>query len=317
MLILIDGNNLAYRCRHVFSLSNKGVDVSVTYGFLRVLGSLINHFHATSVIVAWDGGVPEFRRQAVPEYKANRHHDDEDGYHDFLRQMQELTDYALPMMGVLSVQNYGSEADDLLYHAAKISLDENVVVTSDKDLFQAVGDKTSVWNPAREKLYTLKNFEKEVGISKANYIDWRAIQGDPSDNIPGIHGIGEKTATKLFQEWGTLTGIVNAATGKNPKGKLTGAVADRILTFGFDKIIKNVYIMALYADRTGAKMSLLSTVEEWTPADKIRVKKYLMRNAFTSLLESSFLGAISKLRRPELNQDVRIPVICQRRYPVV
>jgi DNA polymerase-1 len=317
MLVLIDGNNLAHRCRHVFSLSNKGIDVSVTYGFLRVMGSILHHLKGTSVIVAWDGGVPEFRRQTVPEYKANRHHDDEDGYHDFLRQIHELSDYVLPMAGVLSVRNHGSEADDLLYHAAKISLEENVVVTSDKDLFQAIGDMTSVYNPSREKLYTKDNFEREIGVSLANYVDWRAIQGDPSDNIPGVYGVGEKIATRLFQDWGNLTSIVNAAAGRHPKGKLSGKVADSILSFGFEQIIKNVYITALYADRTGAKLALLSALEDWTPADKTRLKKYLMRNAFSSLLDPSFLGTISKLKKPTLRNDIRVPVVCQRRTPVL
>lgn len=311
--LIIDGNNLAHRCRHVFSLSNKGVDVSVTYGVLHNINALVKKFHPTSIIVGWDGGVPEFRRKTVPEYKANRDHGDPVEYDNFLRQTCELHDYAFPMMGIISVRKPGAEADDLIYHASRILEGDHIIVTGDKDLLQAVNQDTQVFVPGKDLLVNLDNFEEIAGIDKASYIDWRALQGDSSDNIAGVTGIGEKTATKLFHEFKTLTNITNAALGHYPgPEKLTDKIAASIVTFGFERIAKNIYITALYADRVGARKAIVQGMDCFHPADHTRVKKYLLRNAFVSLMESLPAG-LSRLECPRLRTDVRVPVVCEAR----
>lgn len=312
LLLIIDGNNLAHRCRHTFSLSNRGVDVSVTYGFIRVLNSLMTKYKPTSVIVCWDGGVPEFRKKAVPEYKSDRHKDDDPfEYDDFLRQMQELSDYVLPMMGIINARKIGAEADDLMYHASRMYVGNSIIVTSDKDLLQAVSDNVSVYNPSKDTLYIPELVEEEFGIPLEQFIDWRAIQGDSSDNIPGIRGIGEKTATKLFNMYGSLTSIVNAALGINP---LYPPVSDKlrtgILMFGFDRISKNILITALYADRVGARASILEAVDDYMYPDKLRVKKYFMSNGFVSLMDGTFFSNITALEKPVFScKNIRIPTI--------
>ncbi len=319
MLLLIDGNNLAHRARHVFSLSNKGVDVSVTYGVIRIISSLISKYDPTSVMVCFDGGTPEFRKRFVPEYKANRHKDEDPmAWEDFNRQMNELSDYALPLMGMAVARKLGAEADDLLYHASRMYNGNSLIVTNDKDLLQAVSEKTSVLNPSKEVIVTLDNFEEVTGISKNLYVDWRAIQGDGSDNIPGVPGIGEKTATKLFKEFGSLSNIINATLGHHPTLKLEGKLGANIASFGIDRIAKNVYVTALYADRVGAKQAVLDAVYNYKQADKDRVKKYLMRNGFVSLMEGKFYRSIMKLEVPEFDHtNIRIPVVINRRIALV
>lgn len=315
--LIIDGNNLAHRCRHVFHLSNKGVDVSVTYGMLHNISSLISRFQPESIIVCWDGGIPEFRRKAVPDYKANRDHGDPLEYDNFLRQVDELCDYALPLMGIVSVQRCGIEADDLLYHASRIFRGDHLIVTGDKDLFQAVNSVTDVYSPSKETVIDMANFEEVVGVKREDYIDWRALQGDSSDNIAGVPGIGEVTATKLFKEFGTLTNITNAASGHYPgPEKLSPKIATSIASFGFDRICKNIYITALYADRIGSRFALTQAVSQWHPANKDSVKKYLMRNAFVSLMDG-LPFASTKLRPPRIMRDVRIPLVCETRNPVL
>ena len=317
MNLIIDGNNLAHRCRHVFSLSNKGEDVSVKYGFLRVLQSLIRRFKPTSVIVCWDGGTPEFRRLHVPEYKIHRDHGDPVDYADFLRQIDELITYALPMMGVINARRPGAEADDLIYHASRMLVDDCVIVSSDKDLFQAIADGVQVFNPARETLYDAEILKEEIGVDITKYVDWRAIQGDGSDNIPGVPGIGEKTATKLFQQWGSLSSIINAALGVSPKGSIEGKIGDNIRSFGWDRISKNVYVMALYADRVGARRAVLHACDGYSPCSIKMVKRYLLKNTFISLVDSSFLGPISKLVKPKIRtKGLRMPVVPFKRKPV-
>jgi 5'-3' exonuclease len=200
-----------------------------------------------------------------------------------------------------------------MYHAARMSREPAVIVSTDKDMLQAVTNKVSVLNPTKEIMYTPEIISKEFGIDVKTIVDWRALQGDSSDNIPGVQGIGEKTATKLFQEYGTLTSIVNAALGHHPTHNMTGKIKDNILAFGFERIVKNISITALYADRVGARKAILESLEMFVPADKIRVKKYFMRNAFVSLLEGSFFNSISKLEKPRMRRkNLRIPIILSK-----
>jgi DNA polymerase-1 len=317
--LLIDGNNMAYRAKYTFNLSHKGVDVSVIYGVLRMINSLANKFEPSSIIVCWDGGIPEFRRQALPEYKANRHRDDDPlEYEDFLRQIQSLEMYTLPLLGVISARKDGAEADDLIYHASRIISGDIIIVTSDKDLLQAINMRTKVYSPNKDIVYTEEIVMDEFGISVEDYVHWRAIQGDSSDNISGVKGIGEKTATKLFNEFGSLTGIVNKALGINPReGNISDRLKDNINEFGFQKLTANVKVMALYADRVGAKMEIIRAVERWRPSNKDRIKHYLMRNAFASLMNGDFYYSMTLLDRPRILTDgIRCPAVAPKRVPV-
>jgi DNA polymerase-1 len=320
-VLLVDGNNMAYRAKYAFNLSNKGMDVSISYGMLRMLKKLMEKFEPSSVIVCWDGGVPEFRRQAVPSYKANRHLDDDPLERDnFITQVQELDLYAFPLMGIVSARRIGAEADDLLYHASRIMADSDVIiVTSDKDLLQSINGWVSVYAPNKDKLYTADNIEDELDIPLSQYIDWRAVQGDSSDNIPGVKGVGEKTATKLFKTYGSLTGIVNMALGINPNTdkKMTERMKENINDFGFERLSANVKVMALYADRVGARMEIINAVNKWKPANKTRIKRYLMNNAFASLMDGKFYHLLLDLDKPSMILDgVRCPAIYPKRVPV-
>ena len=317
--LLVDGNNMAYRAKYAFSLSNKGEDVSVSYGMLRMIKKLIEQFEPKSVIVCWDGGIPEFRREALPCYKANRHKDDDPlEYESFITQVRELDTYTFPLMGIVSARRDGAEADDLLYHASRIIEGDSIIVTSDKDLLQAINESVSVYTPNKDILYTFDNVEDMIDIPMSYYIDWRAIQGDSSDNIPGVKGVGEKTATKLFQDYGTLTGIVNAALGLNPiDKKLSPKLSDNIKEFGFEKIAANIKVMALYADRVGAKMEIIQAIKRCKPSNKDRIKRYLMNNAFVSLMDGDFYYALTELECPQVNlQNKRCPVVAPKRIAI-
>lgn len=314
LLIAIDGNHLAYRCKYTFSLSNKGVDVSITYGFLRVMNSIINKFRPTSVMVGWDGGIPEFRRQAVPSYKISRHvNDDPEERANFYRQIDDLHDYALPLSGVMSVRRIGAEADDLVYHASRMFEGDTIIVTGDSDLVQAITGNVSLFVPSKDKLITQDDVFEEYGIELSNFVHWKALKGDSSDNIPGVPGIGDKTASKLFEEFGELTAITNAAAGRNPKGKLTGKLADNINAFGLDRIAKNVYVIALYADRVGARKSLWEVSKSPNVKNKSMLKGYMMRNSFASLLASDYIANIAKLEYPVFKDSMRCPSILVNR----
>lgn len=311
MLLLIDGNNLAHRCKHTFSLSNRGKDVSVVYGCLKVLGSLIEKFAPTSVMVCWDGGTPEFRRQKLPAYKANRTKGDPLEYENFIRQVRELADYVFPISGIVSVRKRGAEADDLLYHASRLHDGPSIIVTTDADLLQAVCAGVDVYSPTKAKLYDQAVIKRLYGVVPSTLPHMKALMGDSSDNIAGVRGIGEKTAIKLFQQFGSLSGIVNAALGCNPEGKLTDALGRNISNFGMDRLATNVAIISLHADRVGARMAILDATEDFHYANKTSLKKYFMRNAFVSLMGSGFIGIVGKLVKPAMvPYGLRVPVVC-------
>lgn len=317
MLLVVDGNNLAYRVKYTHDLTHPITkeDVSVSYGVLRVLWSLLNKFgDAKSVVVAWDGGIPEYRRKAVPEYKAARHENDDPYEREIFYKQMNWLHSVLPSFGVLSVKRSGCEADDIMYHAAVLYDGDAMIVSSDKDMLQTLSDTVNVYRPSADKIVDAETLELEAGIKVEQYVEWRAIQGDGSDNIPGVVGIGPKTATKLFQDWGTVEKIIEAAEN----GDLTDAKAAAILEFGYDRIVNNIRAMRLDVDLSGAKQALLEHLGYYSRAKPKEFAQHLKAQAFVSLwTESDFKKSMMKLVKPKFNlTGVRIPTVLVRRIPV-
>jgi 5'-3' exonuclease len=272
-------------------------------------------FKAAAIVICWDGGIPEFRRQAIPEYKSGRYQDeDPNAYEDFLRQVRELQNVAIPLSGMVNVHKHGVEADDFMYHASRMIDGEVIIITTDRDLLQCATDRVFIWHPTKNMLYNPRIIEQEFGIPMRGIVDWRAIQGDSSDNIAGVTGIGEKTATKLMQEFGDLCGIYNAAMGRNPKGKLSEKLSAAIVTFGWDRLVKNIKVTALYADRVGARQAIEKAIGNYRLLDDDKFIDYLYKNAFMSLADGNFVGNLRKLRKPILMGDYeeRFPLVVKR-----
>ena len=318
MLLIFDGNNFAYRAKYSMSLSHPStnMDVSVTFGVLKAITATIKKFKPDSVIVAWDGGIPKFRRESTPSYKVNRkasRDDDPDDWKDFLRQMKELEEI-LPIFGIIPTRKRYCEADDLMYHAAKMYNGNSIIVTTDKDLLQAVDGNVSVYAPTKDILYTPRLLEEEIGLPINKYIDWRAIQGDKSDNIAGVKGIGEKTATKFLRQFGTLTNLIHVVD--NNGGGISDKMKEAINEFGWDNIVKNIYTMTLAYDRVGAKLEILEAVEYFELWNRKKVKQYLISQAFMSLLEPDVMRVLSNLKKPDMDYEHhRIPVIQEVKWP--
>jgi 5'-3' exonuclease len=270
-------------------------------------------YRPTSVIVAWDGKVPKFRRQLVPEYKANRHADEDPEVRaDFYRQMDELHNYALPRMGIMSVRKNYIEADDLLYHASVISWhDENIIVTADKDLLQAISVTTKVLNPAKNKLYGVSEFEEEFGFELSKFVWWKSLQGDGSDNVPGVDKVGEVTAVKLIKEHESILSMFSDIE----TGKFTGKISEHVRDFGYERLVKNYKVMNLSEDRTGARFLMYNELEYYMSCNRDVLKRYFLRNAFVSLLDS-LPKMCSDLTCPKFNMFVRYPIVEIERTPV-
>lgn len=318
-VLLVDGDNLAHRCRHVFNLTNKGKDVSVLFGFLKVLQANARKFKANAILIAWDQGAPSYRRKRIPSYKANRSRDDDDTWEEFLLQKDELMDI-LPYFGVVSVSNWRTEADDLLYHTSRVVHPDwhCIVMSNDKDLLQAVDYHTSVVN-GKDELINLKNFEAEVGVQRKHYLVYKALIGDSSDNLPGAFGIGEVTAKKLVAAYdGSTAGMINAANGNNPEGKwMTDSVGEKLRKFGLSGFANHMAVMRLDYDQCGARNAVLDEVNYWLPYDHRIVKQYLLKYGFVSLADGWFYDTFKELKKPVLDTEtVRYPVVIGDRRPV-
>jgi len=209
-VLIIDGLNTFIRVFSVIPTTNDdGIHVGGIVGFLRSIGYTINMFQPTRVIIVFDGkGGSSRRRKIYPEYKQNRKTkyrvnrtydfaSQEDEKQNMIMQLQRVVEYLdlLPVT-VLSYDNI--EADDTIGYLCKQVLKESevVVMSTDKDFLQLANGKTKIWSPTKKKLYDEEAVFEEFGITAKNYIWYRVIDGDKSDNISGVKGLGLKTIRK-------------------------------------------------------------------------------------------------------------------------
>ena len=205
-LLIIDGNSIANRAFYgIRPLSNKaGVPTHAATGFLNIYLKLIKQFAPEAVCVAFDVRKPTFRAEIYPEYKANRK-----GMPDDLAAQMPYIKEIMTALGVKVIECEGYEADDILgtlSNATSAKGHECVLATGDRDAFQLVNEKVSV-NLAKtndDTIFTPEKIRETYGIEPAQMIDVKALMGDSSDNIPGVKGIGEKSAHELIKKFGSI-----------------------------------------------------------------------------------------------------------------
>ena len=222
-VMLIDGNSLTYRA--FFALptdltTTSGQVTNAVLGFTTMLTYLLREQRPDSIIVAFDRPEPTFRHERIPTYKANR-----DAAPDILRQQMGLVRQVLDVLHITTVEAPGFEADDIiatLAEQAKSAGHQVTIVTGDRDAYQLVDDplvrvlynKRGVSDYA---LYDEAGIEERTGVTPADYTQYAAMRGDNSDNLPGVPGVGEKTAAKLIKKYGGLDGIFAHLDEQTPK----------------------------------------------------------------------------------------------------
>jgi DNA polymerase I len=221
-LALIDGNSIAYRAFYALpeDLATKSGQVTnAVFGFTRMLIRLIKDHHPEAVAVAWDVSRETFRTESYPEYKANRLKAP-----DHFRSQLPLMDEVLGALHITQLREEGYEADDIIASLTKRAVDEGwevLIVTGDRDAFQLVGGPVKVLYTRRGISDTVLADEDWVtdryGISPSQYVEYAALRGDTSDNLPGVPGVGEKTAAKLIAEYGSIDGVFGAVGDQTPK----------------------------------------------------------------------------------------------------
>jgi len=210
-LILIDANALVHRAFHALPplTTRSGELVNAVYGFASVLLKVINEMKPDYIAAAFDLAAPTFRHIEYEEYKAKRPKAPDELYEQIPRAKEVLKAFSIPVM-----EKEGFEADDLIGTLAKKFTKQGVetlIVTGDLDTLQLVNDKIKIFTLKRgltdTVIYGKKEVEERYGLKPNQMIDYKALRGDPSDNIPGVRGIGEKGACALLKDFGTLENI--------------------------------------------------------------------------------------------------------------
>lgn len=222
-LIIIDGNALIHRSFHAIPPTLRTKDgrlVNAVYGFTSFLLKALNEFHPEFVVLTLDMKGPTFRHEAYAEYKATRVKAPDELYEQIPLVKEVAVAFNIPIFELS-----GFEADDLIgticTQAHKEKNLEKIIITGDLDTLQLVNDRTKVYTMSRGLsdcvLYNDDKVRERFNLNPDQIIDYKALRGDPSDNIPGVKGIGEKTAIELLNDFKTLDGVYKAAEKSNPK----------------------------------------------------------------------------------------------------
>ena len=222
-VMLVDGNSLVYRAFFAVPedmTTASGQVTNAVYGFTRMLLTLLRDHQPDRVGVAFDRREPTFRHERESSYKANREETPE-----ALRQQMGIVRQLVDTLGIAAVDHVGVEADDVIATLATQARDQGenvIVVTGDRDAYQLVEDphvrvlynKRGVSDYA---LYDEAGMEERTGVKPSDYVAYAALRGDPSDNLPGVNGVGEKTAAKLINAYGSIDELYQHVADQTPK----------------------------------------------------------------------------------------------------
>lgn len=311
--LLIDAHAIIHRAYHAFPpniSTRKGTQVNAVYGFTSILLGVLKKFDPKYVICAFDSKGPTVRHKKFEEYKATRKKPDDEMIEQIPIIHRIVKAFNIPIF-----MKQGYEADDILgtlVNEEDTDELEKIIVTGDQDIFQLVDEGTEVFLSgtkfSKSKLYGIKEVKDKFGFSPDFVIDYKALKGDPSDNIPGIKGVGDKTAKKLIGNFGHLDDIyknLEKVESKSVRNKLEKAEDTAYLSKELATIIKNVPIRFKLND---------AELKDFDPEE---VKKIFVELEFKSLMrkipESNHqvpLGE-SKKKLPSFsqNQPSLIPMV--------
>ena len=217
-LILVDGSGYIFRAFYALPPMSRedGTPVNAVFGFTSMLLKLSEDMEGENILVVFDAARTTFRNAIYKEYKANRSEPPEELVPQF-----DLIKKATTAIGLKSLEVENYEADDIIATYVKIAKKENIetlVISSDKDLMQLIQDGVSLYDPMKNIKIGPEAVLEKFGVSPDKVIDVQALAGDSSDNVPGVPGIGVKTASQLINEYGSLEKLLdNASSIKQEK----------------------------------------------------------------------------------------------------
>jgi len=236
-LLIIDCNSLIHRAYHALPplTTKKGELVNAVYGFLLVFFRAIKEFRPTYIAACFDFPGLTFRHKKFKEYKAKRPPTPKELYQQIPKVKEILKGFNVPIF-----EKEGFEADDIIGTIARSSQEkpissktETVIVSGDLDTLQLIGSSTRVYALKRGVkdifLYDEKEVQKKYGLFPQQILDFKALKGDPSDNIPGVLGVGEKTATELIKKFGSLENLYKKIQIPNPRIQIPNKLKEKLL----------------------------------------------------------------------------------------
>ncbi len=310
-LYILDANALLHRTWHAIRpLTNpEGLVVNCVYGMMMSALKLIDEHHPDSFVACWDTEAPTFRHEAYVEYKANRKQKEDELY----AQIPWIKE-GFAALGIESLELDGYEADDLIgtlaVRAKKKGWDVTIV-TGDRDALQLIGKGIRVLafkkGLSETKIYDEAAVQEEYGLSVEQFLEYKAMRGDASDNIPGIKGIGEKGATDLLQTYGTIKGVMKAAHDK--KSKLSDSIRKKLL----DAEKEIPLLMNLVTIDTDVPIKWMPEVETF-PKDKDALLSFLHRMGFRSLI-GKIPGAEKVTKEMKMKEEKPVNKISKKSLP--
>jgi len=207
-LFIIDAYGFIFRAYHAQKelKTSSGFPVNAIYGFTSMLMKVLSDFNPKYLVAVFDGGGKNFRHDMFPDYKANRPSAPED-----LKIQFPIAREVVDILGIKHVERYGFEADDLIATIAskyKDRVGQIVIISSDKDLMQLIDDKVCFYDALKQKYIKSDDVVEKFGVLPVEVLDYLAIVGDSSDNIPGVKGLGPKAAVELIKEYGNIDSIL-------------------------------------------------------------------------------------------------------------
>jgi len=284
-LLIVDGHAYAYRAFHAIRqlTSPTGAPTNAIYGFIKMLGKMQAQLIPSHAAVVWDGGLAAERMAEHPEYKQQR-----PPMPDGLEaQIDGITHY-LEAVGISSLCRDGVEADDWIAALARRASQEMpvVIASSDKDFMQLVSDRIGLLNPndKTEKIWGAEDVRSKTGVEPAQIVDWLSLIGDSVDNIPGVPGVGPKTATDLLQQFGSVDALysrLGEVKSERVRSSLAGAE---------DIVRRNQRLVLLNENQPALPMEEAAIREPQT--DRLRV--YFSEWGFKTMLAQLGESALSQ-----------------------
>lgn len=263
-VLLIDGSSYLYRAYYALPplTAPDGTPTGAIYGFVRMLLKLISTFNTQYVVVVFDRPEKTVRHEIYKEYKATR----KETPNDLQIQIPKIKEI-INLLGIKILEIAGYEADDIIATLAKKAENQGfevIVVSPDKDMNQIINEKIKIYNPMKDEIIDTKKFIEKYGIKPQQFIDYLVLIGDSIDNIPGIKGVGPKTAALLLREYGNIENILenkDKLKGKLKESFETITKQDIELTKSLVKLHDNITIDIHIGDLKKNKPDLIKLKE--------------------------------------------------------
>jgi DNA polymerase-1 len=282
-LFLVDGSNYIFRA--FFALpplnNSRGMPTNAVYGFIRMFFKLIKEQHPTLIGVVFDSPKRTFRDDLFTEYKANRSETPND--------LQVQIPYIYRVIDAFRIKRIvreGVEADDVIATLATAGVKkkiDSVIITADKDFMQVVGPHVRLWDPMRDKSTGIKEVRERFGVEPRTLIDIQALMGDSIDNIKGVPGVGEKTASALIQEFGSLDNLYSNLAKVEESKKIRGA--KKVAALLAEHRDSAMLARKLVTIDCEVPLDLGPEDFEWQSIDEKALSELLRELEFTSLLQ--------------------------------